>query len=116
LTPHDEEIPIKHKGCENGASVSGTITRCEAPRVLAYTWGEASGAFSEVSFELTPVDGQVRLELTHRRLADRAEMIDVASGWHAHLGILAAKLDGAVPSPFWAHHTALEAAYDARLP
>jgi len=116
LTPHDEAIPDHHKGCENGASVRGTVTRCDPPQALAYTWGEASGAYSEVLFELTPQAEGVRLVLTHRRLADRAEMIDVASGWHTHLGILSAHLEGRTPDPFWSTHTAHEAAYARHLP
>ncbi len=40
------------------------------------------------------------LVLTHRKLATRDDMIDVAGGWHTHLGVLAARLAGRSPGPF----------------
>ena len=115
LTPYDEVIPDKHRGCENGAVVRGTITRWEPPHALAFTWDEATGRDSEVTIELRREGDAVRLELTHRRLDDRSLMLDVASGWHTHLGILAARLKGGTPPPFWEVHTAMEGAYEARI-
>jgi hypothetical protein len=53
--------------------------------------------------------------LTHRRLGDRAAMLSVAGGWHAHVGILIDHLEGREPGPFWSTHARLEAAYDQRL-
>jgi uncharacterized protein YndB with AHSA1/START domain len=52
---------------EEGGGFDGKILRCEAPRLLAITWGEKQS--SEVTFELTPqTSGEVLLTLTHRRL------------------------------------------------
>lgn len=117
LSPVHEEIPDKYKDMQNGASFTGRITRCEPPRVLAYTWAESWGEDSEVTFELTPRDKDVHLLLTHRRLGDnRATLLSVASGWHTHLGILADHLDNKVPRPFWATHTRYETEYDRRIP
>ena len=63
-----EKTPPEHyKELENGHLVQGSITRCEPPRLLSFTWGE----WGEVTFELTPQDDDVLLVLTHRRLADR---------------------------------------------
>lgn len=58
----------------------------------------------------------MRLILTHRRLADRAAMLSVAGGWHTHLDILADRLAGRTPEPFWTTHERLEADYESRLP
>ena len=54
--------------------------------------------------------------LTHRRLPDRTTMVRVASGWHAHLGVLLDRLSGQEPPPFWSTLARLEAEYDKRLP
>lgn len=112
LSSVHEEIPDKYKECQNGASFSGHITRCEPPRVLAYTWAESWGEDSEVTFELTPQGDQVLLVLTHR-LSDRREsQISVAAGWHTHLGILTDHLQDKTPQPFWSVHSQLEAEYE----
>ena len=99
LTPHVDAPPEKYKERQACASVHGRITRCHPHRLLSYTWGEAE---AEVTFELTPQGEDVLLVLTHRRLASRAMMVSVASGWHTHLGILIDHLAGREPRPFWA--------------
>jgi hypothetical protein len=42
-------------------------------------------------------------------------MTSVSAGWHTHLDILSARLEGRVAESFWAKHTRLEAEYDRRL-
>lgn len=120
LTPHPEEITEKYKpSCSEGGEAChsvGKVTRCEPPRLLSYTWSENNGSESEVTFELSPEGDGVRLLLTHRKLgADRAIRVGVAAGWHAHVGILIAKLEGSEPAPFWSTHAKLEAEYDQLL-
>jgi uncharacterized protein YndB with AHSA1/START domain len=88
------------------------VTEVDPPRRLAITWGE-SGA---VSFELEPRGRDVLLTLVHRRLPERPVRLNVASGWHAHLDILEAKMRGERPEPFWDAITRLKADYDRRLP
>jgi uncharacterized protein YndB with AHSA1/START domain len=107
-----EQPPDKYRKYADGVTIHGRVTRCDPPRVLSYTWGEAS----EVTFELTPQGEAVLLVLTHRRLGDRATMLSVAGGWHTHLGILIDHLNGREPRPFWSTHSRLEAEYDKRLP
>jgi uncharacterized protein YndB with AHSA1/START domain len=104
--------PEKYK--DPTCSFYGQITRCEPPRVLAFTWGSTKEP-SEVTFELEPRDDQVRLVVTHRRLHDHREKVSVASGWDAHVGILIDRLNGVAPQPFWPTHTRLEREYEARL-
>jgi uncharacterized protein YndB with AHSA1/START domain len=114
LSPHAEEPPAKYKKYENGVTTHGRITRCEPPRLLSFTWGGEADE-SEVTFELTPRGKEVQLILTHRRLADRAAMVSVSSGWHSHLEVLADLLNGRVPGPFWPKVTRFEAEYEKRL-
>jgi uncharacterized protein YndB with AHSA1/START domain len=111
LSAHAEPPPDKYKQYD-GASVEGRVTRCEPPRLLTHTWGDDS----EVTYELTPQGADVLLVLTHRRLPDRTAMVRVGSGWHAHLAILADRLGGQEPRPFWSTHARLEAEYEKRLP
>ncbi len=113
LTPHQEPTPERYKNMECGVGFEGTVTQCDPPRLLAYTWG---GETSEVKFELTPQGTQMLLVITHTRLRDRDEMASVASGWHAHLGILEDNLFEQTPRPFWSEIERLEEEYKLRLP
>jgi len=113
LSPTKEPTPERYRHMENGASLAGTVVRCDPPRLLVHTWGEGADA-SEVTFELTPRGDEVLMVLTHRRLSAGA-MTGVASGWHTHLAILADQLAGRTPRPFWSTHAALAADYAARL-
>ncbi|WP_421705104.1 SRPBCC family protein [Alloalcanivorax xenomutans] len=110
LSEPGDTAPEYHADAE-GAVLKGTVTRCEAPHLLAFTWGEGG---SEVTFELTPEDNQVRLRVTHQRLSD-TEKTSVATGWHTHLAILVAELNETTPPSFWALHTELEACYRKQL-
>ena len=113
LTPHREPTPEKYKAMDTpaGLTMVGSITVCVPPRRLGFTWD----GDSEVIIELAPRGDDVRLTLTHRRLADRAAMVDVSGGWHAHLGLLEERLRGLVPQPFWPRIEPLERAYRERF-
>lgn len=115
LSPHREQVPERYQAMEGGHDSSGRILECDPPRRLSFTWDEADAEPSQVSFELGTRGDQVLLVVTHRRLADRAAMLSVAGGWHTHLDILAALLNGAVPLPFWTTHAMLEAEYARRF-
>jgi uncharacterized protein YndB with AHSA1/START domain len=114
LTPHNETVPEKYKSMEKGHTVIGTVTRCEPPTALAYTWNEEPEGASEVTFELSARGAEVLLVITHRRL-DARLMTSVAAGWHTHIGILIDKMSGRTPSPFWATHARLWADYEKRF-
>lgn len=107
--------PERFKKYNEGHSFLGRVTACDPPRRLAYTWGDETGKHGEVMFELTPRGKNVLLVLTHRRLPDRKEMLSVAGGWHAHLGILEDVLAGREPRGFWSTHAKLEKEYEKRL-
>lgn len=108
----DETPPEEYKQHhDSGHSMDGIITRCEPPRVLAFTFG--SDGESEATFELTPEGKNVQLVLTHRATGgDLPYMADFASGWHTHLTHLIALLEGAPRPPFWPVHTKMKAEYE----
>lgn len=104
----DEKPPAEY---EAGHSMDGIVTRCEPPRVLAYTFG--SDGESVVTFELTPQGKDVQLVLTHRSTGgDLPYMAGFGAGWHSHIAILLAQLEAQPPPAFWAMHTRLKADYE----
>jgi uncharacterized protein YndB with AHSA1/START domain len=116
LSPIPAPTPERFAASANGSSLHGTVTACEPPRLLAFTWGEGQARPSEVTFELEAVGEQVRLTVTHRRLGDeRAVWANVAGGWHTHLAILEDRLAGRVPGPFFAAFEPIESTYLERF-
>ena len=120
LAPNEEPPERYREVHEKGHRSFGRVTQCEPPRLLAFTWEDseekaASPDAGEVIIQLEPRGERVLLTLTHRRLASRAEVVDVSGGWHTHLGILEDRLLGREPRPFWATHAKLEAEYAKRL-
>lgn len=116
LAGEHEQPPAKYK--QHGGCVSnrGHITCLFPPRLLSFTWAEQDqGRPSEVTFELTEQGNAVLLTVTHRRVANRDEMLSVAGGWHTHLDILLDRLHDRAPQPFWSTHARLEEEYRARL-
>ena len=93
-------------------SMQARVTECDPPRKLAITWGE-NGA---VSFTLEPAGNRVLLTLIHMRVPDRATLLNVSAGWHMHLDILAARVNGKEPAPFWDGWARLKKEYEKRLP
>ena len=116
LSADGDGPPAKYAEHAGESRMHGTITACDPPRLLAYTWNEAGDGESEVRFELTSRGAKVLLSLTHRRLAGRDVVVSVSGGWHTHLDILADRLAGQEPSSFWSTHTRLEAEYEERIP
>lgn len=87
------------------------ITELDPPYRLGISWGSTGG----VTFDLEPVGDMVRLTVTHRRIPDHGTALNISAGWHAHLDVLAARLAGEEPGPFWDHWVALKADYAQRL-
>lgn len=77
----------------DGAEMRGVVTRLEPPRLLEYTWREG-GAESLVRWELEP-DGEGDTTLTFTQTIDREpDAVGLAAGWHLHLDLLEASLEG----------------------
>ena len=89
---------------------TGVVTAYEPPRLLAFTFGDGV-----VEFRLDRVAGGTRLVLTHTRLDLPGDFAPAGAGWHAHLDVLAARVSGQAPPPFWALHERLEREYAAAL-
>ena len=87
------------------------ITELDPPYRLSISWGTTGG----VTFELEPVGDMVKFTVTHRRIPDRSIMLNVSAGWHSHLDVLAARLAGEEPEPFWDRWVGLKAEYERRL-
>jgi len=66
-------------------------------------------------FELEPQGDKVLLTLTHHKLANRDEMVDVSGGWHTHLAVLVDKAHGRVPPAFWDLWRSIDGQYDQRI-
>lgn len=103
--PRPADFPEEHR-------LQSRITELDPPHRLAIEWGSTGG----VSFDLQPKGDQVLLTLTHHRVLDRATLLNVSAGWHAHLDILVAQAAGAESEPFWRTWTELKKEYDRRLP
>jgi uncharacterized protein YndB with AHSA1/START domain len=94
-TQPPEEFRKMH---EEGHKMDGEIIAIDAPRMLTMTFGE----HSEVTYELTgQSNGGVLLTLTHRKLT-AGDLKNVSPGWHAHLALLADRLNNREPGDFWA--------------
>ncbi len=74
--------------------VHGVVQRYDPPHALAYTWPDAQGRSSLVTFELF-ADGPdaTRLVLTHA-LDAAAPLEEFGAGWHTHLELLDDMLAG----------------------
>lgn len=77
---------------EGEPALTGVVTECEPPHLLAFTWDT-----DHLRFELAPVDGGTTLVLLHA-FDDRAGAASFGAGWGACFPVLAADLAGQ-PAP-----------------
>jgi uncharacterized protein YndB with AHSA1/START domain len=113
LSPVKEPTPERYKALERGVTLMCEVTACKKPHLLSFLWGSDG---SEVTFELEPKGRDVLLTLTHRRLPDRSTALNVAGGWHTHLGILIDRLSGESTRPFWSNFLGAYKEYESRIP
>ena len=107
-----DRVGNRPAGAAPEVRMQSRIVELDPPRKLAIVWG----ATGSVSFDLTSSGSEVLLTIVHRGIADRASMLNLGPGWHAHLDILAARLAGTEPEPFWDARLRLKAEYEQRLP
>ena len=88
------------------------ITDLDPPRKLAITWGSTGG----VTFTLKPIGTQTLLTVTHHRVPERSTLLSISAGWHTHLDILTARMEGMKPEPFWDQVNRLKQDYNQRIP
>lgn len=83
----------------------------EPPRRMRYMWP----GVGEVSIELEAVGDEVMLTLTHRQLMGDHLILNVCAGWHAHLVLLVAHLEGSEPPSLWSTWKGLRQDYEEQL-
>lgn len=115
LSRADDLPPPEYAGANQEHSLVCVVTDYDPPHRLSFTWGEAKADASEVTFELEPAGERVRFVLTHSRLPDAGFRLSVSSGWHAHVAMLVAELEGEPAESFWSLHKRLKADYAARI-
>ncbi|MEU6677020.1 metalloregulator ArsR/SmtB family transcription factor [Streptomyces sp. NPDC046925] len=87
------------------ADVVGKVVESTPPSRLVTTWADpaaapdSAAAPSQVTFDIQPHGGIVRLTVTHENLADEAERDAAASGWAAVLSNLKSLLETGSPLP-----------------
>jgi uncharacterized protein YndB with AHSA1/START domain len=91
--------------------MQGRITELDPPHKLGISWGTTGG----VTFDLLPHGSEVLLTVTHHRITERATLLNISAGWHAHLDVLVARATGRVPAPFWQTWQRLKSEYEVRL-
>lgn len=92
-------------------SMTCEIVEIDAPRKLAISWGSTGG----VTFTLSEKGDEVLLTLVHKRVEDRAVLLNVSAGWHAHFDVLEARLRGTAAKPHWDNWAQLKADYAERF-
>lgn len=103
----DDDVPTPERYRPHiGQCWEETITRIEAPHLLAFTWEQ--GAAGEVIFALHAEGGRTRLVLTHTGLRGRADALNFGGGWHSHLAALERRIRGDGVPDFWALHARAE--------
>jgi uncharacterized protein YndB with AHSA1/START domain len=70
----------------------------DPPRHMRYIWP----GVGEVTLQLEADGADVLLTLTHRQLVGERLILNVSAGWHAHLALLVARLEGTVAPSLWA--------------
>jgi uncharacterized protein YndB with AHSA1/START domain len=110
----DDKPPKKHEHHGGEINFEGEIVEAAEPRLLVFDWPEEDGTKTRVRIELASQGEKVLLTLTHSMLENRATMIDVSGGWHAHLDMLEAILAGAPRPRFWEAAARYEAEYEER--
>ncbi|MER5257637.1 MULTISPECIES: ArsR/SmtB family transcription factor [unclassified Streptomyces] len=98
--------PWEHRRTDGSgiADVVGEVVESTPPTRLVTTWGYPNAAAdsadpSQVTFDIEPYGGIVRLTVTHENLADEKERNDVGSGWPAVLSNLKSLLETGSPLP-----------------
>lgn len=113
LTDADDPPPDDFRARDDGGHAAhGVVTVWDPPHRLAHTW-EDGAEVSEVAFALHDAGDAVRIDVVHRRLDARATVVDVAAGWDAHLGLLAAVVAGEPRPAYWSAFVASRARHGA---
>jgi uncharacterized protein YndB with AHSA1/START domain len=83
----------------------------QPPRHMRYIWP----GVGEVTMDLEAQGDEVMLTLTHRQLMGERLILNVCAGWHAHLVLLIALLEGSQPPSLWSTWKRLRQEYEQQL-
>ena len=99
---------------DSGTIIDSSVTACEPPRLLEYSWSGPGEPDRPVRWETAPTDDGTKLTLT-LRVPDDEDVARACAGWEAHLMMLLAAIEG-VPIKFpFERFVATREAYNARL-
>jgi uncharacterized protein YndB with AHSA1/START domain len=87
------------------------LVELDPPRRIRYIWP----GVGDVSIELEALGNEVMLTLTHRQLSGDQLTLNVCAGWHAHLALLVARLEGQTPPSLWSTWKRLRQEYEEQL-
>ena len=100
--------PWEHRDRETGqAKVVGKVVESSPPHRLVFTWAAAAeaadpSAYSRVTFDIEPLDGMVKLTVTHDQLIPGSSMEKgITNGWPRVLSSLKSFLETGKPLPIW---------------
>lgn len=106
------EPPVaRPEGFAEEHRMASRITELDPPHRIGFSWAGTG----DVTITLAEQGNRVLLTLTHRRIEDRTMLGKIGPGWHAHLDVLVARIDGRQPPVFWQTWLALKDAYARRL-
>jgi uncharacterized protein YndB with AHSA1/START domain len=115
----DEKPPEKYKrfdGTQPDYVSTGKVVAFEPPRLLRFAWNEENGEPTDVTFELSPQGAGTHLVITHSKLPNRKELINVGGGWNAHVRILEDELAGRPHRGFWSDVARFEVELEQAAP
>jgi uncharacterized protein YndB with AHSA1/START domain len=100
----------EHRALDGSDQVKlvGKVIEFTPPRRLVLTWAAPPdkanpAAHSRVTIELEPIEGMVRLTLTHDELVAGSDMLrGISEGWPRVLSSLKSLLESGKPLPTWA--------------
>jgi uncharacterized protein YndB with AHSA1/START domain len=84
-------------GCSAENRATCEFIEVEPPRRMRYIWP----GVGEVTIELETAGAEVVLTLTHRQVSGERLILNVSAGWHAHLDLLIALVEGERPPSLW---------------
>jgi uncharacterized protein YndB with AHSA1/START domain len=100
--------PWEHRDAESGKQrIVGEVLEFDPPRRLVTSWASPADAgnpakHSRVSYELEPMEGQVKLTVTHSELEPDSDMLKgITRGWPIVLSSLKSLLETGKPLARW---------------
>ena len=67
----------------------------------------------EIGLALEAIGDEVLLSVTHRQLVGERLILNVCAGWHAHLALLVARVEGTTAPSLWALWKDVRTEYEA---